>query len=192
MESIPLNARFRGWYKSQPAWTLVLIIVCGGLFLWRFVDVLSRSGPEFKAIAWHHRHGDHITVKGVTFPVYLWYTPEDRPDAFSVNDEPGPLRPSSRMPTFFSVEAWKDERNIGTPPELVETRLREFEKSGYRGLSKFQMKIHSQVLDCMQERDDRFFGPTIYCYGEGPFYSVFFVGTDEALTRFKQTISDAR
>jgi hypothetical protein len=189
MEFVPLKTRIRDWYKNQPKWALVLAF----LFLLLFVDKVVRSGPEFKAIAWHRRHGDHITVKGVTFPVHFWYAPKELQDEFSISDEPGPLRPtSSKAPTFFSIKAYKDEKDIGTPKGLVETRIHEFERSGYHGLSKFQMNIRSQTLDCMQEHDARFFGPTIYCYGEGPFYSVFFVGSDQALTRFRQMISDPR
>jgi hypothetical protein len=153
---------------------------------------LTKSSPEFRAIAWHYRHGSRVTVNGVTFPVYYWYAPTGDSKEFSVWDKPGPLRPTEDGFTAFQIKGWRDEGDVGIPQDLVQKEAYKYEKAGYQGASMFRLNIRSETLECVQEHDDRFQGWTIYCYGGGPLYSVFFTGGEDALVRFKRTIAEAK
>ncbi len=187
-----MTGRIRDWYNTQPRWARALNVLLPLLFLLGLVGSLAKSGPEFEAIAWHHRHGDSITVNGVTFPVYRWYAPENTRDRFYVFDHPGPLRPTSDKLSSFTIDGRRDKDDIGTPHELAQRMIDRFKGQGYGGLSTIQWMIRSETMECMQEHDDRFLGLVIYCYGDGPIYSVFFTGNDESLDRLKQTLADAR
>jgi hypothetical protein len=44
----------------------------------------------------------------------------------------------------------------------------------------------------MQEHDSRPSWSIIFCFGDEPIYSVFFNGNDDALDKFKRTISQAK
>jgi len=44
----------------------------------------------------------------------------------------------------------------------------------------------------MQERDARISLSIIFCYGDGPIYSISFNGDDNALDRLKRTVGEAK
>ena len=116
--------RVRDWYKSQPPWIRRVNFSFSVLFALALLVGLTKSGPEFRAIAWHYHHGDRVTVNGITFPVYYWYAPEGGPDQFHVFDQPGPLRPTPDKFTMFSISGRRDKGDVGTPAELVEREMR--------------------------------------------------------------------
>jgi hypothetical protein len=176
------------WYKTQPLWVRRVNFWFLLLFSFALVVGLTKSGPEFRAIAWHYRHGSRVTVNGVTFPVYYWYAPEDGRDQFHVLDHPGPLRPTDDGATMFSIDGWRHNDDMDTPEELVRREMRMY--SGDPDLTRFQWSIRSQALECMQEHKGSW--SVLFCYGDGPVYSVFFSGNDDALNRLKQTISEAK
>jgi hypothetical protein len=178
----------RDWYKGQPPWVQkvnfwVLLLFTLGLFVG-----LTKSGPEFRAIVWHYRHGNHVTVNGVTFPVYYWYAPDDRGAWLHVFDQPGPLRPTDDQFTMFTIDGRRHKDDVGTPEELVQREMHRH--SGYPDLSRFQWSIRSEPLECMQERKGWL--SVVFCYGDGPIYSVFFNGNGDALNRLRRAISEAK
>jgi hypothetical protein len=189
-----MTRSIRDWYKTQPRWVRKVNFVLLCTFAFLFVITIKQSTPEFEAIIWHYRHGDHIAVNGVIFPVYYWYAPINIKDEFTVSYAPGPFRKADDGPyTAFQIEGWRDEKNAGTPRELVEKEIRAYEKSGYHGVRTFQLKIRFESLECMEEQDHRLPGlPNLNCYGEGPIYHVYFEGDEDALERLNRTLADAR
>jgi len=183
--------KVRDWYRSQPRWIRRVNVLAAVVALLSLAITLSKSGPEFRAIVWHRRHGDRITVNGVSFPVYKWYCPENRADQFSVSDAPGPLRPTDDRFTAFSIKGWRDARNQGTPQELTQKEIGSYEKAGYHGTRIFELKIRDQSLYCWEQTDDRFSIISFSCYGDGPIYHLYFVGNEEARDRFNQMLADA-
>jgi hypothetical protein len=179
----------RDWYKSQPPWVRRVNLSSSLLFALALLVGLTKSGSEFRAIAWHYHNGDRVTVNGITFPVYYWYAPEGARDRFHVLDQPGPLRPTEDKFAMFSINGRRDKDDAGTPQELVE---REMRRGSSWDLSRFQWNIRSQTLECMQEHDSRPSWSIIFCFGDEPIYSVFFNGNDDALDKFKRTISQAK
>jgi hypothetical protein len=101
----------REWYGSQPSWVRKVNFSFLLFFAFALLVALTKSGPEFRAIIWHLRHGNRVTVNGVTFPVYFWYAPDSSRDSFSVFDQPGPLRPNDRFTTFSINRSERQERH---------------------------------------------------------------------------------
>jgi hypothetical protein len=167
-------------------------IVFGALTVAILVLAIRKSGPELDAIRWHRQHGNRVNINGVMFPVYRWYVPIVRHGgkALDISDMPGPLREGDRM-SFISVnDPYGEERNPEfTAEQHVDEKVQEYVRAGYRLQSKFQMNVGMQTMDCMQEME---YGRAIYCFGEGPIYSVFFTGNNEAYERFKVMMADAR
>ena len=189
---LSMTHRIRDWYRRQPLWVqttnaLVLLLFALGLPV-----TLMKSGFELKAIVWHCRHGNSVSVNGVTFPVYYWYVPDVRSDRLVVFDQPGPLRPTNDTFTTFTINGRHDKDDVGTPQELAQRMVDHYKSRGYRGVSTVQQRIRSQTLECMEEHDDLLSGWVISCYGDGPIYSVFFTGNDESLDRLKQTLAEAK
>jgi hypothetical protein len=180
-------SNIRDWFKGQPVWVRGTNTVLLALFVLGLGLDLTKSGPEFRAIAWHFRHGNSINVNGVTFPVYYWYAPIDRRDEFAVHDIPGPLRPENDIYAGFSIDGRRIENDTKTWEESAE---RENHKTGVRPDS-YQLKIVSENLKCLETRDTHLPGPTLSCYGDGPIYRIFFIGDDNALARFKRTLAAA-
>jgi hypothetical protein len=181
----------RNWYWSQPPWARLVnffALVIGTIGL---IASLAKSGTEFRAIAWHHHHGDHVTISGVTFPVYYWYAPDVRDDRLLVIDEPGPLRPSNDTFTSFTIDGRRDKNDKGTPLELAQRDL-EHAVSDFEERSTFEWTIRSQHLECMQERSDSTSISVVFCYGDGPIFHLSFVGKDHSLEKLKRMLADAR
>jgi hypothetical protein len=180
-------SKLKDWYKGQPVWVRRTNTALVVLFALALCINLTKSGPEFTAIAWHLHHGDSITVNGVTFPVYYWYTPMNRRDEFTVSDIPGPLRPAKDIFAGFSIEGHM-ANGTKTPQERIEeeSKITELEPE------KLQIKIVSEDLECLETHDPSLPGPKLSCYGDGPIYHVFFVGDENAFTRFKRTLAAAR
>jgi hypothetical protein len=133
----------RDWYERQPLWVqttngLLLLLFALGLPL-----TLLKSGFEFKAIAWHCRHGNSITIKGVTFPVYFWYAPENTRDRYYVFDQPGPLRPTDDTFTMFTIDGRRNETDVGKPQELACRALRDHGVEGFEERSTFEWTTRS-------------------------------------------------
>ena len=185
-----MNAQVRaafGETRSRQKW---LVPAVSALALFSLVYDLSRSGPEFRAIRWHMRHGDRITVSGVSFPIYSWYVPGQEPDGTNlhITDIPGPFRPNDRS-TYITVKGVNEAGNTLTIEQRVDRKLQEYEKAGYKDLSKFSLDVGKQTLGCVRES---FLGDAIYCYGDGPIASIFFTGGDRSLARFKHMMAEAR
>jgi hypothetical protein len=165
---------------------IAVVLVC-------FVVPLTQARPEFRAIQWHLRHGNRITVNGVSFPVHLWHVPAESCDetGFKIDDEPGPLRPREQL-SFVRVDGCKDAERTATPAELADERYKSDQKAGYFDVRKYQMRVRGQTLECMQS-DIGSVTHRIDCSGEGPIYSVFFSGNgDVSLDRFNHMMADAR
>ena len=96
--------RIRKWYRSQPSWVRKANVILLCTFTLLFTIAIKQSTPEFKAIIWHHRHGDYFTVRGITFRVYYWYAPSNIEDDFHVSYAPGPFRRADDGPyTHFRL-----------------------------------------------------------------------------------------
>jgi hypothetical protein len=182
----------RDWYGRQPLWVQITNALLLLLFSLGLPVTLMKSGFEFKAIAWHFRHGNSIAVNGVKFPVYFWYAPDNSRDRYHVFDQPGPLRPTNDTFTMFTIDGRRDPANMGTPQELAQRAMLNYGVKGFEERSTFEWKTHSQTLECMQERDARVSLSIIFCYGDGPIYSVSFNGDDNALERLNRIIAEAR
>jgi hypothetical protein len=170
-------------------WRLAVI----ALALVFFVIPLTRAKPELNAIKWHLRHGNQVSVNGVSFPVYLWHVPVECPNntSFSIDDEPGPLRPMEQR-SFITVDCCKDADRNSTPAELADQRYKSDQNAGYFDMRRYQMRVRGQTLECMQS-DIASVTHRIDCYGEGPIYSVFFSGNgDASLARFNRMMAEAR
>ena len=156
---------------------------------------LYKSGPELEAIRWHARHGDQIFVNGVSFPVYYWHVPTiyGRDSGFSITDlRPGPLRPRSED-SFMSLDVlgFREDQNSLTVDQLVDQKIQYFGKSGYTKFNKFHLNIAKQTLSCMSENEFGSHGP-VYCYGEGPIFSIYFVGGERSSKLFEFIMSAAK
>jgi hypothetical protein len=151
---------------------------------------LARSGAELQAMQWHMRHGNRISVNGVSFPVYYWNVPlQGRGgEVFEIQDRPGPLRRQDQY-MEIRVEGVKDADSTLTVAQLIDNKLRGDEKAGYKNLSKFPLQVGTQTLGCMQ---NSFIGYAIDCYGDGPISSIYFRGGDRSLSRFKRMMAEAR
>lgn len=139
------------------------------------------------------RYGNQVAVNGVSFPVYVWHAPKVDPKCpgFTIDDEPGPLRPDDKSGSMYlTVLGYKEEDDEGlTVDQLVENKLQSFKKSGYTDLSTFHIQVVKQSLNCMKEH---LYASAIYCYGDGPIYSVYFTGGEEGLSHFNQMMSEAK
>jgi hypothetical protein len=56
-----LMGNIRNWYWSQPPWARLVNFFALVIFILGLIASLVKSGAEFRAIAWHHRHGDHTS-----------------------------------------------------------------------------------------------------------------------------------
>jgi len=168
-------------------WTVTAVSV---LALASLAYTLSKSGPELQALRWHMRHGDRVNVNGVSFPVYTWWVPVQENDGadLRIKERPGPLRGKDQI-AFIEVKGTKDNNSTLGIEQLVDQKVREDEKAGYIDLKKFQLQVGKQTLGCMQ---NAFYFNAIYCYGDGPIYSVFFTGGNRSLGRFKRMMAEAR
>jgi len=152
---------------------------------------LYKSKPELRAYRWHRQHGDSITVKGIRFPVYRWDTPTQECGGLGFEiesfDGRGPLVPRDPMYSI-TVEGYNEESDL-TAEQRTEKTMLEYRKAGYRQLSRSQLMIAGQTLSCVRKEQ---FGRSLWCYGDGPIYHVYFGGTDAALERFNQMMAAAR
>jgi hypothetical protein len=150
---------------------------------------LRHSKTEFEAIRWHMRHGNRIRVSGVSFPVYLWYAPSQGREGadFSIKDRPGPLR-SEKIGGYLEVKHDKDAGDILTVEQQADRKFQEFKKGGYVDLTRFQLHVGKEDLQCAQNKLITY---TIDCYGEGPIASIFFAGGQRSLDRFQRMMSEA-
>lgn len=191
-----------GYLVTRPVKTAFLarptewrwLLAVGVLGLLSFGYDIYKSGPEIKAVRYHLRHGDQVTVNGVTFPVYDWHAPEIDPECpgFTIEDSPGPLRPiRSDRSMFMTIEVagYKQQQHGLTVDQLVHLRLQSYMKAGYTDLSTFHLQIARESLSCVKEH---LYASSIYCYGDGPIYSTFFTGSEESLTRFNQMMAEAK
>jgi hypothetical protein len=184
--------RVRDWYRREPRWVRWINVFSLFFCSFLFVIALKESGPEFRAIRWHHRHGDRITVNGVTFPVYYWWSPTDEyNDLFTVHDKPGPFRPTDDE-GFTQVEIWGLPEEPGTSQLIVAKTIADYEKAGYHGARRVPLTIRMQQLECVEENDERLPPLMVSCFGDGPIYWVFFSGPERSRKRFDHMIAEAR
>jgi hypothetical protein len=181
-------------FGANPAeWKWITAVGCFAVIV--LGHSLYKSGPELKAIQWHARHGDQVTVNGVVFPVYYWHAPTtcDKESGFRISDRgAGPLRPQN-MDSFmaFEVLGYSEEPNNLTADQIVEKKIQYYEKSGYTKFDKFDMHVAKEKLACISVDQ---FGPhgPVYCFGKGPIYSVYFVGRDRSEKLFQSVLSAAK
>jgi len=183
--------RIRGWYRGQPRWVRRINILALIILAVSLATALAKSAPELRAIAWHYRHGNYITVNGVRFSIYYWYTPHgyEGGDQFWVRDFPGPLRPGDDFFTAFEIRGWRNQQDGGTRRDLVQKEVAGYEKAGHRGVQIFEVKISGPILECWVGQD---FSGSFSCYGDGPIYHVSFTGHDASAERFRRMLADAQ
>lgn len=180
----------QAFLANPTEWKWMLAVGAFALLLLGHDVYKSRS--ELKAIQYHLHHGDRVTVNGVSFPVYVWHVPkvDSECPGFTIDDEPGPLRPNGKNGSMYlTVLGYKSDDKSLTVDQLVQSKLQSFAKSGYRDLSTFHLQVANQSLSCMKEH---LYASAIYCYGDGPIYSVHFSGGEDGLTRFNQMMAGAK
>ena len=184
--STPVRTAF-GVTETRSRWLIAALTLLAVLFLTYNV---AKSGPEIQAIRWHMRHGNRVSVNGVSFPVYYWQLPCQRYDGtnFDIQDIPGPLRNDDSY-MAMRVEGEKEAGSALTVEQLVDRQVQSYQHSGYKDTRKLQLQVAQQSLSCVQ---NRFWGNRVDCYGDGPIASIFFVGGDRSLERFKRMMADAR
>lgn len=163
------------------------LYACAALALFSLVSALYHSKAEFQALRWHRQHGNQVTVQGVTFPVYGWYTPHLSETGFDIFDEPGPLRPNERL-AFITVESCREDCTL-TPRQLAEKKFQSYKNAGYTDLKFVQRQIKGETLECV---DETMFARTIECYGRGPIGHVFFAGNESSYERLNRMLTEAR
>ena len=186
-----LRPQVRSAFGSTEPRKRWLVPALGALGLLGLAFDISRSATELRAVQWHMRHGDRISVNGVTFPVYRWYSPSQDDDNgdFSIKDKPGPLRPRE-IGGFIEVKGSRHTDNTRTVEQLVDEKFQGDVNAGYKdSLSKFPLQVGKQSLSCVQ---NRFLTTSIFCYGDGSISSIFFTGGDRSLDRFKRMMAAAR
>jgi hypothetical protein len=177
-----------GSTKPRKRW---LVPALGALGLLGLAFDISRSATELRAVQWHMRHGDRISVNGVTFPVYRWYAPSQDDDNgdFSIKDKPGPLR-SREIGSFMEVKGIRNTDNTRTVEQRVDEKFQGDVNAGYKDyLSRFPLQVGKQSLSCVQ---NHLLTTSISCYGDGPISSITFTGGDRSLYRFKRMLEETR
>jgi len=170
-----------GWY-----WQLAVGILC----LASASVAVYKSKPELKAFRWHRQYGDTTTVNGIRFPVYEWDAPREK------SNGPGFEIDSYRRGPFLhgdstysiAVQGYKEDSAL-PPDQRADKKMLEYQKAGYSEVNKFQLAIVKQTLSCVREH---LYAYSVYCYGDGPIYHLFFAGDDTSLERFNQTVAAAR
>jgi hypothetical protein len=178
-------------FDAKPReWKWMVVVSAVGFLL--LAHDIYKSGPELKAIQYHLRHGNQVTLNGVVFPVYFWYAPEVDSEfpGFAIDDQPGPLRPQgARGSGYIQVLGYKQDDGGLTVEQLVDKRIQSEQRAGYADLSRFDLRIAKQTLKCMNSGQ---YSHATYCYGDGPIYSVFFTGNEDETNRFKQMMAGAK
>lgn len=161
-----------------------------------FAHSLYKSKPEWEAIRWHARHGNQVVVNGVTFPVYYWHAPKCYHKGLEIDIEDygsGPLRPQQGDHyTALDILGLREEPTNLTVDQLVDKKIQSFEKAGYTKIDKFNLNIAKQTLGCMREHGFGGGHGAVYCYGDGPIYSVFFTGGERSSRLFESMMSAAK
>ncbi len=150
---------------------------------------LYQSKSEIRALQWHLRHGDRAGVNGVSFPIYYWYAPGERPDGLNlgIDDTPGPLRPGDDS-AWIQIKGYREGGDDLSAEQLVDRRVGEDRKSGFT-VEKFRLLVGTEAMTCSR----KIFRSTIIdCYGDGPIYSVYFNGDTRSLDRFTRMMAGAR
>ena len=162
------------------------LYACAALALFSLGSALYHSKAELRAWRWHRQHGNQITVEGVTFPVYRWYTPHLSETGFDIADEPGPLRPNDRF-AFITVESCPADCAL-TPRQLAEKKFESWKTAGYTDLKFVQRQIRGEALECV---DQTMFSRNVNCYGSGPIGHVFFAGNEKSFARLNLMLTEA-
>jgi hypothetical protein len=170
-----------GWY-----WQLAVGILC----LASVGLAVYKSKAELMAFRWHRQHGDTITVNGVRFPVYEWDAPSQENNGLGFQIDSYRRGPFLHGDSTYSltVEGYRKESAL-PPDQRADKKMLEYQKAGYSEVNKFQLAIAKQTLSCVREH---LYAYSVYCYGDGPIYQLFFAGDDTSLERFNQTVAAAR
>ncbi len=177
-------------FQARPTEWRWLLAVSACTLLWLGYS-LYNSGPELRAICWHHRHGDQVSINGVTFPIYFWYAPAVDSDCqeFSVDDRPGPLRPNRHdYFTDMRVLGYKESDPDLTAQQRLDKEVASYSKSGYHEVTKFQLQVAGQTLDCFKPYPQ---DHILFCYGDGPIFHIYFAGDESAYYRFNHMLAAA-
>jgi hypothetical protein len=189
-----LKAPIKQAFGANPAeWKWITGVAAFALLL--FAHSLYRSKPEWEAIRWHARHGDHVVLNGVSFPVYYWHAPKCYHKGLEVDIEDwgsGPLRPREDHYMALNILGFREEPTNLTVDQLVDKKIQSYEKAGYTKIDKFSLNIAKQTLGCMREHEFGGGHGAVYCYGDGPIYSVFFTGGERSSKLFDSTMSAAK
>ena len=163
------------------------LYACAALALASLSFTLYHSKAEFEAWRWHRQHGNQISFAGVTFPVYRWYTPQELPDGgFSIEDEPGPLRPNDRL-AFIAVKSCSEDCAL-SPRQLAEKKFQSYRDAHYTHVKLVKRQVRDETLECVDEAQ---FSREIYCYGTGPIGQVVFFGDKKSFARLNLMLTEA-
>ena len=163
------------------------LYVCTALALISLGSALYRSKAELQAWRWHRQHGNQITVEGITFPIYRWYTPHLSETGFDIIDEPGPLRPNDGS-AFITIESCSEDCDL-TPRQLAEKRFESWKTVGYTKVKFVQRQIRGETLECV---DQTMFTRIVDCYGRSPIGHVSFGGNESSYERLNRMLAEAR
>jgi hypothetical protein len=168
-------------------------LALGAFALLWLAFAIPKSGPELEAIRWHKKHGNQITVNGVTFPLYYWYVPDRGRDELSLRiwDDPGPLRQAILKDTNTDlwIEGFKTEDETLSVDQLVRKRMVYYQKTNVDETREFQMQIRTQALICVEAQVGS--GKFVDCYGDGPIYSAHLYGNEASHERFMRMMAEA-
>lgn len=162
------------------------LYACAALALFSLGSLFYHSKAELQAFRWHRQHGSEITVQGVTFPVYRWYTPHLSDTGFEIADEPGPLRPNDGL-AFITVESCPEDCTV-TPRQLAEKKFESWKTAGYTKVKFVQRQIKGETLECV---DETMFSRNIDCYGSGPIGHISFGGNEKSFARLNLMLAEA-
>ena len=166
--------------QKQPWW----IKAANCLLILGFVVCIAESGPEFRAILWHARHGNTVCLNGVTFPVYFWHAPTASDHGFDIDDAPGPLRDDRTFTLMVSGVPDKSGRPSQDQFE-ADISVRPFGVPWQR----YTLPVAGEMLRCA-DQGEQF--RLVFCRGEGPIYSIHFLGGLDSYRRFRRMMSAAR
>ncbi|HET9285816.1 MAG TPA: hypothetical protein VFR24_28015 [Candidatus Angelobacter sp.] len=162
------------------------LYACAALALVSLGSALYHSKAELQAWRWHRQHGNQITVKGITFPVYRWYTPHLSKTGFGIFDEPGPLRPNDGL-AFITIESCPENCAL-TPRQLAEKKFESWKTAGYTKVKFVQRQIKGETLECV---DETMFSRNFDCYGSGPIGHIYFGGNEKSFARLNLMLTEA-
>jgi hypothetical protein len=164
------------------------LLAFGALALLWLAFAIPKSGPELRAIKWHAKYGNEVTVNGVTFPLYYWFVPdpESDKDVCYITDNPGPLRKAIMKDDENRI--WIYGFKAKDEPSSVNEIVARKKKAGFKDIREFQSQSRAQTLSCVETGSYSYW---VECIGDGPLYSVDFYGNEASRDRFMRMMAEA-